>query len=177
MKKIDLSGGVSSVVAFPTPMKNGGDLSVPPPKSATPSRDTNLLPRFDGYEPGPNQFYLREEETVIPSEPNVLEKPLRERGDVFPELELKGPIPSEPGITSDEYTDRMTEGSTIKERFMYGPVIDPREIYPMDPDPGIMKTPYSYGEYDKGIMGIPNLLQSNYLKPAGILSINKTYDI
>ena len=154
-------------------MQKGGSASL----SDAPPEDINLLPRFEGYEPGPNQFYLREEETVIPSEPNVLEKPLRERADVFPEIELRGPIPSEPNITSNEFADRMTEGSVLRDQLYFGPVIDPREIYPMDPDPGMVRAPYSYGEYDKGIMGIPNLLQSNYLKPTGILSINKTYDI
>ena len=51
MKKIDLSGGVSSVVAFPTPMKNGGDLSVPPPKSINPPVSFN-----DGGNVDPNSL-------------------------------------------------------------------------------------------------------------------------
>jgi len=45
----------------------------------------------------------------------------------------------------------------------------PQEVYPTDPDPGIM--------FNQGMGGVPNLLQANVLKPAGILSINKTYDI
>jgi len=154
-------------------MQEGGSASL----SDAPPEDINLLPRFEGFEPGPNQFYLREEETVIPSEPNVLEKSLRQRGDVFPFPEIKGPIPSEPGISSLPSMDRATEGTSMGERFFYGPVITPQEVYPRDPDPYFERAPFSYEEYNRGIMGIPNLLQSNYLKPAGILSINKTYDI
>ena len=172
MKK-QIQGGVDSVRVVPMNFQQGGalDLSTPPPKSDNP------LPRFEGFEPGPNQFYLREEETVIPSEPNVQPQTMDQRGSFFPVPEIKGPIPSEPGISSLPSMDRVTEGTSMGERFLYGPVITPQEVYPRDPDPYFERAPFSYEEYNRGIMGIPNLLQSNYLKPAGILSINKVYDI
>lgn len=158
MKKIDLSGGVSSVVAFPTPMKNGGDLSVPPPKSATPPKQFTL----PGYR-----------EPAIPSEPNVQPRTMDQRGGYFNLPVPDGPMSSEPDFDIDMGTVRPE--MKLEERFMYGPIIDPREVYPYDPDRGI-HSPYTPFP-DNSVGGIPNLLQSNYLKPAGILSINKTYDI
>tara|TARA_B100001063_G_scaffold63480_1_gene57486 strand:- start:1474 stop:1980 length:507 start_codon:yes stop_codon:yes gene_type:complete len=167
--KRTMTGGVDSVrvVNLPTGMKDGGDLSVPPPKS---------LQMFEGFKAGPNQFMLQEEETVIPSEPNVQPRTMDQQGGFFPRPEIKGPIPSEPDIISTPYMDRATEGTTMRERFMYGPVINPREVYPMDPDPGIMGIPPN-PNMPQGIGGVPNLLQANMLKPAGILDIKKVYDI
>lgn len=160
MKKRSFDGGVASVRVIPMGMKEGGDLSVPPPKTS---------------KPAPKQFYLREEETVIPSEPRVQPRTMDQRGQYFSIPQITGPIPSEPGITNMPGADQVTEGTTMQDRFMYGPVIDPREVYPNDPDPGIMSLP---GIMSPGLMGInPNLLQAKDLKPAGILSINKVYDI
>ena len=70
----------------------------------------------------------------------------------------------------------MMEGTTMQDRLMYGPVIDPREVYPMDPDPGIMGISPN-PNMPQGMGGVPNLLQANMLKPAGILDIKKVYDI
>lgn len=167
MKKV-ITGGVDSVrvVNLPTGMKDGGDLSVPPPKS---------LQIFEGFEAGPNQFSLREEETVIPSEPNVQPRTMNQRGTFFPFPEINKPIPSEPNITNIPGMSRATEGTNMGERFMYGPVIRPQEVYPRDPDPGIMALPPQ--NMLQGMGGVPNLLQANMLKPAGILDIKKSYDI
>jgi len=62
----------------------------------------------------------------------------------------------------------------FEDQMIMGRVIDPRAVYPNDPDRGIT-IPQITQPPQQG--GIPNLLQSNYLKPAGILSINKVYDI
>jgi hypothetical protein len=148
-------------------MKDGGDLSVPPPKS---------LQMFEGFKAGPNQFMLQEEETVIPSEPNVQPRTMDQQGQIFPIPEVRGPIPSEPDVLDLPGADGMMEGTTMQDRLMYGPVIDPREVYPMDPDPGIMGIP-SNPNMPQGMGGVPNLLQANMLKPAGILDIKKVYDI
>ena len=164
-----MTGGVDSVrvINLPTGMKDGGDLSVPPPKS---------LQMFEGFKAGPNQFMLPEEERVIPSEPNVQPRTMDQQGQIFPIPEVRGPIPSEPDVLDLPGADGMMEGTTMQDRLMYGPVIDPREVYPMDPDPGIMGIP-SNPNMPQGMGGVPNLLQANMLKPAGILDIKKVYDI
>ena len=41
---------------------------------------------------------------------------------------------------------------------MYGPVIDPREVYPMDPDPGIMSL---RPNPNMQMGGMPQLLQAS----------------
>lgn len=167
--KRTMTGGVDSVrvINLPTGMKDGGDLSVPPPKS---------LQMFEGFKAGPNQFMLPEEETVIPSEPNVQPRTMDQQGQIFPIPEVRGPIPSEPDVLDLPGADGMMEGTTMQDRLMYGPVINPRNVYPMDPDPGIMGIPPN-PNIPQGMGGVPNLLQANMLKPAGILDIKKVYDI
>jgi len=167
--KRTMTGGVDSVrvINLPTGMKDGGDLSVPPPKS---------LQMFEGFKAGPNQFSLPEEETVIPSEPNVQPRTMDQQGQIFPIPEVRGPIPSEPNVLDLPGADGMMEGTTMQDRLMYGPVINPRNVYPMDPDPGIMGIPPN-PNMPQGMGGVPNLLQANMLKPAGILDIKKVYDI
>ena len=156
----------------PMKMQKGGEaekrLAEGPPE------DINMLPRFEGFEAGPNQFELPQEEKVIPSEPNVRSRTMDQQGQIFPVPEVRGPIPSEPDVLDLPGADGMMEGTTMQDRLMYGPVINPREVYPRDPDPFIQ------GFFDpmpQSIGGIPNLLQANMLKPLGILSINKTYNI
>ena len=163
MKKV-ITGGVDSVrvVNLPTGMKDGGDLSVPPPKS---------LELFEGFKAGPNQFMLPEEETVIPSEPNVQPLTLDQRGDVGGYAVPDKPMSSEPFFDTDMGTLRPEV--SFEERFFYGPVIRPQEVYPRDPDPGIMGI--EPNRLPNG--GVPNLLQANMLKPAGILDIKKTYKL
>ena len=58
MKKRTFDGGVASVRVIPMGMKEGGDLSVPPPKSVNPPVSFNeggnvnsLMPRFDQFTP------------------------------------------------------------------------------------------------------------------------------
>ena len=153
MKKFDNTGGIASVRTIPM-MNQGG------------SAEQRLA---DG--PPPKQFSLPEEEKVIPSEPNVLIKPNRETGTIFtiPDPTFNYPMSSEPEMSDMKGRSGFMEGQGEKDVMIMGPVIRPQEVYPIDPDPGIM--------YNPGMGGVPNLLQANMLKPAGILSINKTYDI
>ena len=177
MKKRTFDGGVASVRVIPMGMKEGGDLSVPPPKSDKPApkqftfSQEDILPRFEGFEPGPNQFSLPQEEKVIPSEPDVQPRTLDQRGDVGGYAVPDKPMSSEPFFDTDMGTLRPEV--SFEERFFYGPVIRPQEVYPRDPDPGIMGI--APNRLPNG--GAPNLLQAKDLKPAGILSINKVYDI
>ena len=147
-----LDGGVGSVMVMPLGMKNGGPAE-------------KLL-----AEGPPAQFSLREEEKVIPSEPNVITQP---RPNPFPI-----PVPDKP-ISSEPLFDTGAQafpgpGMKMQDFLFNTPVIDPREVYPRDPDPFIQ------GFFDpmpQDMGGIPNLMQANMLKPAGILTITKEYDI
>ena len=143
MKKFDNTGGIASVRVVPL-MSQGG------------SAEKRLA---DG--PPPKQFTLPEEEKVIPSEPNVLIKPNRETGTIFtiPDPTFNFPMPSEPEMSDIEGRSGFMEGQGEKDVMIMGPVIQPQEVYPIDPDPGIMFNP-SMG-------GVPNLLQANLLQPGG----------
>jgi len=127
-------------------MQTGGD---PEKKLAEgPPENINMLPRFEGFEPGPNQFMLPEEETVIPSEPDVQPRTMDQRGELGPFVIPDKPMSSEPFFDTDMGTLRPE--MSIEDRFFYGPVIRPQEVYPMDPDPGIM-----------GILPNPNMPMRN----------------
>ena len=157
MRKI--TGGIDSVVRvqIPVGMRDGGNAE-------------QLL-----AEGPPTQFKLKDEESIIPSEPNVLIKPNRETGSIFkvPDPSF-GPIPSEPELSEEPGQYGFLKGDRGKDVMIMGPVIDPREVYPRDPDPFIQGF-FDPMPQDRG--GIPNLMQANMLKPAGILTITKEYDI
>ena len=153
MIALDAVTPLSQLPTKPMKMSNGGD---PVKKLAEgPPENIDMLPRFEGFQPGPNQFMLPEEEMVIPSEPNVIPNI---QGQTFPFPVPKGVMPSEPDIRSVPSADRLSEGIELEERLFNTPIIDPREVYPRDPDPGIM-----------GIMpnpnmpmnGMPQLLEAN----------------
>ena len=129
-------------------MQNGGDTEAVKKLAEGPPENIDMLPRFEGFEPGPNQFMLPEEETVIPSEPNVQELILPQRGGFGGYAVPDKPMSSEPFFDTDMGTVRPEV--TIEDRFFYGPVIPPQEVYPRDPDPGIM-----------GMMPNPNVQMSN----------------
>tara|TARA_R100000908_G_scaffold65186_1_gene52639 strand:- start:508 stop:972 length:465 start_codon:yes stop_codon:yes gene_type:complete len=154
MKKFDNTGGIASVRTIPM-MNQGG------------SAEQRLA---DG--PPPKQFSLPQEEKVIPSEPRVIPQ---QRMNTFP-IPVPGdrPISSEPNFDTGAQ-DFPGPGLEFQEFIFNTPTINPKEVYPSDPDPGIMSLP---GVMNPNMLGMnPNLLQANMLKPAGILSINKTYDI
>ena len=149
-------------------MQTGGD---PEKKLAEgPPENIDMLPRFEGFEPGPNQFMLQEEETVIPSEPNVISEPTP---NTFPiPIPDNMPIPSEPSFDTGKQ-EFPGPGMKMQDFIFNTPSIRPQEVYPRDPDPGIMGIQPNRLPNN----GVPNLLQAKDLKPAGILSINKVYDI
>jgi len=150
----------------PMKMQTGGeaiqDLAEGPPE------DLNPLPRFEGFEPGPSQFYLEEEETVIPSEPEMYSNPRELTGEYFPKPTIPGPIPSEPDVVQAPAMDRATEGTVVDKEFYYMPNIFPQTVYPRDPDPGIFGMPPQYMPQQQG--GIPQLLNTG-LQNNGIMDI------
>ena len=162
-------------------MQNGGDPDSVKKLAEGPPENIDMLPRFEGFEPGPNQFMLQEEETVIPSEPDVQPRTMDQQGQFFPIPEIRGPIPSEPSITDMPGADQMTEGTIMRDKFFYGPTIDPREVYPRDPDPGIMgilptnDPPFLQANLqnvgNNGIMGFDLIGKLNYEKPVGSYNV------
>ena len=156
MRKI--TGGIDSVVRvqIPVGMRDGGNAEL-------------LL-----AEGPPTQFKQKDQESIIPSEPIVLIKPIRETGSIFrvPDPSF-GPIPSEPELSEEPGQYGYLKGDRGKDVMIMGPVIDPREVYPMDPDPGIQFNPMM--QQQNG--GISGLINASMTKPNGILSIQKVYDI
>jgi hypothetical protein len=149
----------------PVKMQTGGD---PIEKLAEgPPEDINTLPRFEGFEPGPNQFELRTEEEVISSEPEVYTNPRELMGEYFPMPTIPGPIPSEPDVVQAPAMDRATEGTVMDKEFYYMPNIFPQAVYPRDPDPGIFVRP-PQNMPQQG--GIPQLLNTG-LQNNGIMDI------
>ena len=160
---------------IPKKMQRGGEAEKKLAEGSPENID--ILPRFEGFEPGPKQFSLRDEETVIPSEPrSITDVNPMNGGNTFPSPVLipDRPMSSEPSADYNPYR--------LEERLFMTPTIRPQEVYPRDPDPGIMAPfppppPPSRFFNNTGAGGIPNLLQANMLKPLGILSINKTYNL
>ncbi len=152
MIALDAVTPLSQLPTKPLKMNKGGatkKLAEGPPENI------DMLPRFEGFEPGPNQFMLPEEEMVIPSEPNVIPNT---QGQTFPFPVPKGVMPSEPDIRSVPGADRLSEGIEFEERLFNTPTIRPQEVYPMDPDPGIMGIPPNP---NMPMGGMPQLLEAN----------------
>ena len=137
-------------------MQNGGDTEAVKKLAEGPPENIDMLPRFEGFEPGPNQFMLPEEETVIPSEPNVQPPTMDQRGERGTLAVPNKPMSSEPFFDTDMGTVRPE--ISLEDRFFYGPVIRPQEVYPMDPDPGIMGM---MPNPNMTMGGMPQLLQAN----------------
>ncbi len=151
MIALDAVTPLSQLPMKPLKMNKGGatkKLAEGPPENI------DMLPRFEGFEPGPNQFMLQEE-MVIPSEPNVIPNI---QGQTFPFPVPKGVMPSEPDIRSVPGADRLSEGIEFEERLFNTPTIRPQEVYPMDPDPGIMGIPPNP---NMPMGGMPQLLEAN----------------
>ena len=66
------------------------------------------------------------------------------------------PMSSEPFFDTDMGTVRPE--ISIEDRFFYGPVIRPQEVYPRDPDPGIFGLP---SNPNMPMGGMPQLLEAN----------------
>jgi len=125
----------------------------------------------------PTQFELPEQEKVIPSEPNVIKKP---DFNTFPIPVPDKPISSEPDF--DTGAQEFPGPGLKMQDFMFTtPVIDPREVFPKDPDMGIMQPP-------PGMSRLPKSFQDEFNKNmqggimgantrTGIDGIPKSYDI
>ena len=149
-----LDGGVGSVRVVPINMKQGGDPA------------EKLL--AEGPPGGPKQFELPDERMLTQRrEQNVQTIPVP-GGDK--------PISSEPDFdsTAENLTNVLGPGNVEQDFLFTTPTINPMEVFPRDPDPFIQGF-FDPMPEDRG--GIPNLMDANMLKPAGILTINKSYDI
>ena len=111
----------------------------------------------------PTQFELPEEEKVIPSEPNVIKKP---NFNTFPI-----PVPDEPISSEPDFDTGAQEfpgpGMKMQDFIFTTPVIDPREVFPRDPDMGIMRPP-------PGMSSLPKSFQDRFNKnmQGGIMGAN-----
>ena len=126
----------------------------------------------------PTQFELPEEEKVIPSEPDVIKE---QKADVFPiPVPDDKPISSEPDFDTGAF-EFPGPGNKMQDFMFTTPVIDPREVFPRDPDMGIMRPP-------PGMSSLPKSFQDRFNKnmqggimgantQTGISGIPEKYDI
>ena len=97
------------------------------------------------------------------------------------------PISSEPDFdsTAENLTNVLGPGNVEQDFLFTTPTINPMEalpVLPFMPNPAIpgQRNPFIDGFFDpmpQDSGGIPNLINANMLKPAGIININKSYDI
>ena len=147
-----LDGGVGSVRVVPINMKQGGDPA------------EKLL--AEGPPGGPKQFELPDER-MLTKRKQIELQPIPVPDDK--------PMSSEPDFESDPKKPAFPGPGMKMEEFLFTtPTINPMEVFPRDPDPFIQGF-FDPMPEDRG--GIPNLMDANMLKPAGILTINKSYDI
>jgi len=147
-----LDGGVGSVRVVPINMKQGGDPA------------EKLL--AEGPPEGPKQFKLPDER-MLTKRKQIELQPIPVPDDK--------PMSSEPDFDADPKKPAFPGPGMKMEEFLFTtPTINPMEVFPRDPDPFIQGF-FDPMPEDRG--GIPNLMDANMLKPAGILTINKSYDI
>ena len=147
-----LDGGVGSVRVVPINMKQGGDPA------------EKLL--AEGPPGGPKQFESPDER-MLTKRKQIELQPIPVPDDK--------PMSSEPDFESDPKKPAFPGPGMKMEEFLFTtPTINPMEVFPRDPDPFIQGF-FDPMPEDRG--GIPNLMDANMLKPAGILTINKSYDI
>tara|TARA_B100001057_G_scaffold416111_1_gene433977 strand:- start:1485 stop:1967 length:483 start_codon:yes stop_codon:yes gene_type:complete len=158
-----LDGGVGSVRVVPINMNQGGDPA------------EKLL--AEGPPGGPKQFELPDERMLTN----------RKQRDLAPiPVPDDKPMSSEPDFDSDPKKPPFPGPGMKMEEFLFTtPNINPLEalpVLPFMPNPAIpnQRNPFIDGFFDpmpQDRGGIPNLMDANMLKPAGILTINKSYDI
>ena len=157
-----LDGGVGSVMVMPLGMRNGGSAE-------------KLL--AEGPPGGPKQFKLPDE--------RILTKRKQIDTQSIPVPDDK-PMSSEPDFDSDPKKPPFPGPGMKMEEFLFTtPNINPLEalpVLPFMPNPAIpnQRNPFIDGFFDpmpQDRGGIPNLMDANMLKPAGILTITKEYDI
>ena len=157
MKKRSFDGGVASVRVIPMGMKEGGDLSVPPPKSDKPAPKQFTIPETTFNEAETAQIFR---DYLGPNRmtdtPGVFSAPNNIGGEM-------GMVYGAPGARQ-----------VFEDQMIMGRVIDPRTVYPNDPDINIM-TPQITQPPQKGRVpgmegGIPQLLNTG-LQNNGIMNI------
>ena len=158
-----LDGGVGSVMVMPLGMKNGGPAE-------------KLL--AEGPPEGPTQLKVPDERMIT----NRVDRNL---------FSIPVPDPDGGPISSEPFTETLTgpnppgPGMKLQEFLFTTPTLNPQEVLPVlpfMPNPAIpnQRNPFIEGFFDpmpKNTGGIPNLMQANITKPAGILTITKEYDI
>ena len=157
-----MDGGVDAVRVVPIRMQDGGDAA------------EKLL--AEGPPEGPKQFKMPDERMITK----------RRQMDTFPI-----PVPDDKPISSEPFTETIpgpnppAPGMKMQEFLFTTPTINPLEalpVLPFMPNPAIPNqvNPFIDGFFDpmpQDRGGIPNLMDANMLKPAGILTITKSYDI
>jgi len=147
MKKRTFDGGVASVRVIPMGMKEGGDLSVPPPKSDKPAPKQFTIPETTFNEAETAQIFR---DYLGPNKmtdtPGVFSAPNNIGGEM-------GMVYGAPGARQ-----------VFEDQMIMGRVIDPRTVYPNDPDINIM-TPQITQPPQRGVIsgmedGIPQLLNT-----------------
>lgn len=156
-KRPSFDGGVASVRVMPLGMKEGGDLSVPPPKSDKPAPKQFTIPETTFNEAETGQI-LRDYQgpNRMTDTPGVFSAPNNIGGEM-------GMVYGAPGARQ-----------VFEDQMIMGRVIDPRVVYPNDPDINIM-TPQITQPPQKGRIpgmegGIPQLLNTG-LQNNGIMDI------
>tara|TARA_R100001086_G_scaffold169706_1_gene92467 strand:+ start:57 stop:530 length:474 start_codon:yes stop_codon:yes gene_type:complete len=155
-----MDGGVDAVRVVPIRMQQGGDPA------------EKLL--AEGPPEGPTQFKMPDERMITK----------RVERNTFPiPVPDDKPMSSEPDVQLD--LNKPGPGDRFEEFLFTTPTINPLEalpVLPFMPNPAIPNqvNPFIDGFFDpmpQDRGGIPNLMQANMLKPAGILTITKEYDI
>ena len=158
-----MDGGVDAVRVVPIRMQDGGDAA------------EKLL--AEGPPEGPKQFKMPDERMITK----------RRQMDTFPI-----PVPDDKPISSEPFTETLPgpiqpgPGMKMQEFLFTTPTINPQEalpVLPFMPNPAIpnQRNPFIDGFFDPMPQntggGISGLMEANMLKPAGILTITKSYDI
>ena len=165
MKKRSFDGGVASVRVIPMGMKDGGDLSVPPPKSDKPAPKQFTIPETTFNEASTGEIMSEYQgPSRMTDTPGVFSAPNNIGGEM-------GMVYGAPGARQ-----------VFEDKMIMGRVIDPRTVYPNDPDINIM-TPQITQPPQKGRVpgmegGIPQLLEANLQNVGnnGIIDIIKKLD-
>ena len=156
-KRPSFDGGVASVRVMPLGMKEGGDLSVPPPKTSNPAPKQFTIPETTFNEAETAQI-MRDYQgpNRMTDTPGVFSAPNSIGGEM-------GMVYGAPGARQ-----------VFEDQMIMGRVIDPKTVYPNDPDINIM-TPQITQPPQKGRIpgmesGIPQLFNIG-LQNNGIMDI------
>ena len=157
-----MDGGVDAVRVVPIRMRNGGDAA------------EKLL--AEGPPEGPKQFKMPDERMITNRRQIETQS--------IPVPDAQEPVSSEPEAQFN--LNKPGPGYRMEEFLFTTPTINPLEalpVLPFMPNPAIPNqvNPFIDGFFDPMPRetggGIKGLIEANMLKPAGILTITKSYDI